>query len=149
MRCRAQCLTRLPGLVVLLSVSALGCGGGDRMPKTHPLKGKVVYKGGRPVSGGSIAFECTIGAALWRAGSGLGPDGSFDNVITLRPDGKEAKGLVEGEHRVRIDLGRGGDPGEGGPRVRVRARYTSFEKSGLTVRVPAPNDQVVFELDPP
>jgi len=91
MRCRAQCLTRLPGLVVLLSVGALGCGGGDRMPKTHPLKGKVVFKGGRPVSGGSIAFECTIGAALWRAGSGLAPDGTFENVITFGQTARRRK----------------------------------------------------------
>ena len=71
---------------------------------------------------------------------------SFDGpVATLAMDVDEAGGLVEGEHRVKIDLGRGG---EDRPRVRVPARYLDFSKSRLTVRVPTPDNRVVIELDP-
>jgi hypothetical protein len=132
------------GLAVAAVVS--GCTSGD--PKTYPLKGKVVFKGGLPVTGGSIAFESTSGDPPWRAGGQIEPDGTFTSVSTLGPDGKELKGLVGGTHRVRIDLGRGGDRGEDASKVSVPARYLSFEKSNLTVQIPAPNDEVTIELEP-
>jgi hypothetical protein len=142
--CRALCRFRILPLVTAAGwMSLTGCGPG--MPKTYPLRGRVVFKGGPPLSGGSIAFEST-GEPRWHGGAEVGPDGTFAHVMTVGPDGKGARGLVEGEHRVRIDLGRG-DPGEGRPRVRVPARYLGFEKSPLMVRVPAPGDEVTFELE--
>src|SRR5262249_60725540 len=99
----------------------------------------------KPVSGGSITFESVGGEPPWRAGAEIESDGAFSEVSTLGPQGKEVKGLVGGEHRVKIDLGRGG---EDAPAVRVPARYLDFEKSGLKVQVPAPNNEVTIELEP-
>ena len=124
-----------------------GCGG-PRMPKTHPLKGRVVFKGGQPVSQGSLAFSAETPEGRWHGSAALAPDGTFTEVMTVGPDNKPAPGLVEGEHRVRIDLGRGGDAGEGRPRVRLPGKYQDFDKSGWTVRIPAPNHEATFEVDP-
>jgi hypothetical protein len=137
--------SRVPALLAALACAGLAGCGGDKMPKTYPLEGKVVFKGGAPLTGGSIAFESATGDPPWRAGAAIDESGNFSDVVTLRSDGKEAGGLVEGEHRVKIDLGRGG---EDRPRVRVPARYLDFSKSRLTVRVPAPDNRVVIELDP-
>jgi hypothetical protein len=136
----------LSRLLVLAAALAAGCSGGG--PKTYPLKGKVVYKGGQAVPGGSIAFESTAGDPVWRAGGQIESDGTFAFVSTLGADGTELEGIVGGTHRVRIDLGRGGDRGEDGPKVSVPARYRSFEESQLTVQIPAPNNEVTIELEP-
>src|SRR5262245_53880244 len=133
-------------LLVAAWAGVAGCGGGPRMPRTHPLKGKVVFKGGGPVTGGSISFESTAGEPPWRAGAQIEQDGTFSEVSTLGPDGKEVKGIVEGEHRVRIDLGRG-DAGEDAPRVRVPQRYLNYQTSGLTVRIPAPDNEATITLE--
>lgn len=140
-------LCRLCVLSLLAGTILMGCGG-PSMPKTHPLKGKVIFKGGKPVSGGSLAFESVTGEGRWFGSTVIGPDGTFTEVMTVRPDNKAAPGLVEGQHRVRIDLGRGGDPAEGGARVRLPAKYQDFDRSGLTVQVPAPNNETTFEIDP-
>ena len=97
------------------------------------------------MTGGSIVFESTTGDPPWRAGAGIGPDGTFTDVNTLGPKGEVINGIVEGEHRVKIDLGRGG---EDAPRIALPARYRDFEKSGITVKVPTPNNEVTIELDP-
>src|SRR5262245_5840460 len=144
-RVSLRALLLLPAAVCL---SAAGCGGASGFPTTYPLKGKLVFKGGKPVTGGALLFESTTGDPPWRAGAQIEGDGSFAQVFTVRPDGKDAPGLVEGEHRVKIDLGRGGDAAERGPPVRVPARYLKFETAALKVRVPAPNDEVTIELDP-
>ncbi|HKB04744.1 MAG TPA: hypothetical protein VKD90_21145 [Gemmataceae bacterium] len=131
-------------LLVGVAVAALGTGCSSG-PKTHPLRGKVVYKSGQPVGGGSIAFESTTGDPPWRAGAELRSDGTFDEVSTLGLKGEVIAGIVEGEHRVKIDLGRGGE--DGTSRLPVPARYLDFEKSGITIKVPAPNNEVTIELD--
>lgn len=123
---------------------AAGCSSDPALPKTYPLRGKVVFKGGAPLTGGSISFESTTGEPAWRAGGAIGPDGTFSEVSTLGPNGQELKGIVEGEHRVKVDFGRGG---EDAPKIAVPRRYLDFEKSGLIVRVPAPNNEVTIELN--
>ena len=131
--------------VCLLGVaSTVGCSRGPDLPKTYPLRGKVLFKGGAPVTGGSISFESATGEPPWRAGGAIGPDGTFSEVSTLGPHGQELKGIVAGENRVKVDLGRGG---EDAPKIAVPRRYLDFEKSGLTVQIPAPRDEVSIELD--
>jgi hypothetical protein len=117
------------------------------MPKTYPVRGKVSFKNGQPLSRVNVLFESTSSDPPWRASAYVEPDGTFSSVTTLRPDGVEARGLVEGEHRVRIDLGRAAESGEDRPRQRVPARYTDFAKSGLKVQVPAPGDEVSIVLE--
>jgi hypothetical protein len=134
--------TRL--LLVGVAVAALGTGCSSG-PKTHPLRGKVVFKDGQPVTAGSVAFESTTGDPPWRAGAEIGPDGTFTDVSTLGRQGEVIDGIVDGEHRVKIDLGRGG---EDAPRINLPARYRDFEQSKITVKVPAPNNEVTIELDP-
>ena len=145
--CRRSHQTTVPALAVaLVWAGVTGCGGPD-FPKTYPLSGKVVYKGGKPVQAEYIEFE-TVTDPPWRAASPLNPNGEFVSVTTHKPDGKTTEGIVAGEHRVRLGMGRGGDPGEQrGKRTPIPARYLDYEKSGLKIQVPAPDNRVVIELE--
>jgi hypothetical protein len=147
MRIASAMTCRTAVLAVVVGTGLLGCNRGSGMPKTYAVKGKVMFKSGQTLSRVNVLFESTAGDPPWRASAYVEPDGKFSSVTTLRPEGAEARGLVEGEHRIRIDLGRGGEGGEDRPRTRVPARYLGFEKSGLTVRVPAPNDDVTIVLE--
>jgi hypothetical protein len=50
----------------------------------------------------------------------------------------------EAEHRVKVDFGRGG---EDAPKIAIPRRYLDFQKSGLTVQIPASRNAVDIELD--
>jgi hypothetical protein len=77
----------------------VGCGG----LKTYPVKGKVVFKGGRPVtSGGRIEFQSTADPQVKATGWIELKDGSFS--LTTYKDGKQIDGAVEGPHRVVVEL---------------------------------------------
>jgi len=130
-------------LLAAMAVAALGSGCSSG-PQIHPLRGKVVFKGGKPLTGGSIAFESVAGDPPWRAGAEIGPDGTFTDVSTLGPKGEVLNGIVVGGHRVKIEFGRGG---EDAPGIQVPARYLNFERSGITINVPAPGDEITIELD--
>jgi hypothetical protein len=93
----------LRGLVLALTIfpalALAGCG--DGIPKTYVVTGKVVYKGGKPVTYGRVEFQSTSHPEL-RATGGIQTDGTFALTTTL--GGKSAAGAVEGEHKVLIEL---------------------------------------------
>src|SRR5262245_20155918 len=117
---------------------AVGCA--SDFPKTYPLTGTVVVKGTRkPLPGGTVELESVSEPSLKAVGE-VGEDGSFD-FVTYRSDGKEVKGVIAGEHRVRLE-----PPRESG--IVIPARYKNFETSGLKITAPAPGDHITLELDP-
>jgi len=142
--------------VVVLGLAAGGCAAPE-FPKTYPLSGIVLLPNGKPLPGGKIEFESVADPSLRGVGE-LDKDGTFARVYTYKSNGREVEGLVEGEHRVRIELtehgeeaGGGRDPGEGGPAARRRpspvdSRYRSFDTSELKVSVPAPENRVTVQL---
>jgi hypothetical protein len=93
----------LRGLVLALSIlpalAFAGCGNG--IPKTYIVTGKVVYKGGKPVTYGRVEFQSTSHPEL-RATGGIQTDGTFALTTTL--GGKSVAGAVVGEHKVLIEL---------------------------------------------
>jgi hypothetical protein len=87
----------LGGLSVSL-LFAVGCGPAG-LPKTYPANGTVVYKGGRPMKGGSVQFTSTQDPGLKVIGA-IGDDGTF--ALTTIRDQARADGAPEGEYRVTV-----------------------------------------------
>lgn len=82
---------------------AAACGCGSDLPATYPVKGKVVFKGGKVVADGRIEFHSVADAELVATGD-IEPDGSFSLVTFKR--GKQRAGAVEGQHKVVVELER-------------------------------------------
>jgi hypothetical protein len=101
----------LAGMMVVILGELAGCSrGGSEGPTTYPVKGKVVAPGGKPWTGGRIAFQ-SVSDPGTRATGEIQSDGSF----TL-----ETYYLVEGKPRVRAGA--------------VADEYTvAFEEPGTTV----------------
>lgn len=145
------------GVAIAWAVS--GCGTPE-FPKTYPVSGTVLLPDGKPLTGGKIEFESVADPNLRGIGD-IEKDGTFARVYTYKSNGREVEGLIEGEHRVRIELpgrdegegGGGRDPGEGGGAAPARkapavaSRYRSFDTSGLKVTVPAPQNRVTVQLE--
>jgi hypothetical protein len=91
-------MRRTIGLIVL-GVLLAGCTGKNPLPKTVPVKGKVVDARGLPVQGGSIRFEPKKAADL-TISSEIGSDGSFD-LKTFR-NKEQVNGVEPGEYTVVI-----------------------------------------------
>jgi hypothetical protein len=82
----------------------VGCGSG--LPATFAVKGKVVWKGGKPVEDGRIEFQSLSHADLKAVGE-IEQDGSF--TLTTHKDGRTRQGAVAGEHRVLVEPDVGDD----------------------------------------
>jgi hypothetical protein len=92
---RVLTLAALSGLLLLL-----GCKGGNPMPATVPVKGKVVDAKGGPVTGGKVQFEPKQGLANAMVVSEIGPDGSF-SLKTFRTK-DQADGAPPGDYVVVV-----------------------------------------------
>lgn len=122
------------GLVLLASLSVLGCGSGEAV---YPVQGQIVYSDGSPATdleGFTVTFESVDHAATAeQAGVGgwgmVQADGSF-TIGTY----KLADGAVAGKHRVAISpevqLAEGS--ATKGP---IAERYNTLENSDLKVEV--------------
>ena len=142
-----QCgVPRLFPTLAVVVVFCAGCGG--KAGQGVPVSGKVVFKGtGEPVkvlTGGHVILESVADAKIKPVGE-IEDDGVF-NLSTI-VDGVSAGGVPPGQYRVRIAF-----PEDAGPnrlaRAQVDARYTAFDKSGLTVTIAADQkDAVTIEID--
>lgn len=77
----------------------LGCQKRPTLPETYPVRGKVVFQGGRPVIGGGVRFESQIDPAVTAFGE-IGPDGGFS--LHSFNAGVRASGAIAGPHRVLV-----------------------------------------------
>src|SRR5262245_34303698 len=82
----------------LLLAGVPGCGSG--IPKTFPVKGRVVWKGGKPVDDGRIEFRSLSEPDLTAVGE-IGSDGTF--TLTTFKEGKTREGAVAGQHKVIVE----------------------------------------------
>jgi hypothetical protein len=79
---------------------AFGCQKPEDMPVTHPAGGKVAYKDGQPMKGGTIQFTPTAADASFRVMGEMDENGAF-TLRTLK--GKQtASGAAEGPYRVTV-----------------------------------------------
>ena len=96
--------------IALALVWVLGCAT-EEMPKTYSVKGKVVFKSGKPMQGGNITFMSVADPELRGYGT-IAKDGTFAlGTIAHTSKGKSQnlEGAVEGDFRVNIYPGGGED----------------------------------------
>jgi len=127
------------GLVALMALSPVWLAGcGPRAPKTYPVTGKVVLKGGGKLKGLAVEFQSVTDPDV-RALGDINPDtGAFKMVSVLLNRGKE--GVVEGEHRVRVF-----NPLNEKSKA-VHPKFQRFETSEITVTVPTDKELVIEVL---
>ena len=89
-------------LVLVLAVCLPGCGKRTApLPTTYPVHGKVTYKDGKPVSGGTVQFQPQAEPSVTTAAT-IQSDGTY-RLATMR-DGLRADGAVAGPNRVTVIL---------------------------------------------
>jgi hypothetical protein len=132
---------RGPWLVLVLLLAS-GCAK-EEMPKTYAVKGKVVYKNGKPFPGGDIVFISVRDPEL-RAYGAIAKDGTFTLMGTIAHTSKgrsqNLAGSVEGECHVNIRPGRGGAP-DAPPVGGGKAAFTL--KKTYTVEAKPENDMTI------
>jgi hypothetical protein len=121
----------------------LGCAK-EEMPKTYPVKGKVVLKNGKPLTGGLITFT-SIANQEHRAYGDIAKDGTFtlDTIaLTSKARSERLAGAVEAEFLVTIrptgsvDDGTGGPPvGGGRPAFTLKKKYKIEAKENNEITV--------------
>ena len=85
-------------LGALLSLLTTGCAKGPRV-KVYPVTGTVVYRGGAPLTGGSISFQPVDNSAHSVTGT-IKDDGTF--VLHTLIQNAKLEGAAEGVYRVTI-----------------------------------------------
>ncbi len=139
---------RLPaaGLVLLASLSLLGCGSGQSV---YPVQGQIVYADGSPamdLNGYTVTFESVEHmATAERTGIGgwgnVEADGSF-TIGTYKP----ADGAVLGKHRVAISP----EPQlSDGPATKlpIALKYATVDTSGIEVEVTRGTNTIALTVE--
>jgi hypothetical protein len=120
--------------LALFALFAAGCGGESSSLTTHPVDGRVFYKGGQPVRAGQIRFIPVEDSSYSVAGD-IGQDGTFS--LTTNKDGKNKPGAVAGSYRVSIQL------------PSVNHRYVPEIVLTRQYKVEARDNHFEIEIDPP
>jgi len=92
-------LAFVPASLVWLVGTGCGGSGGMPPPQTHPVSGKVFYKGGQPLRGGVIQFQSASDPSLTTKGD-IEPDGTFE-LITLYQN-EQLPGATQGQYHVTV-----------------------------------------------
>ena len=138
--------TPRPGrlLWALLAATVLaglgGCRKGVDLPRTYPVKGKVVYKDGTPLAGGMVDFRPT-GQAAGSVSGQIGSDGTF--TLTTRTDQGAAPGAPEGQYRVTVM------PRFEGDQTKTHGFRPAAVKKTYTVQADDSNDFTITLDQPP
>jgi hypothetical protein len=122
------------GTFLVLGLCAAGCIKGSSLPKTYPVTGSVVYKGGRPVAGGAIQF--TSSDPSYSVTGDINDDGTF-RLQTFK-DNDKASGAPEGEYKVIVQ-----------PPIGTDQRGVAAIPLPKPYKVEAKDNQFVIEVDPP
>ena len=138
------------GVAALVSVMFVGCGGSDA-PPTAPISGVVMMQG-QPVPNVNVTFYPKSG----RPATGrTNAEGRF-KLTTLKP----GDGAVIGTHKIAVTNDASNDASSSPPmpgmpgyeaymssqKKGVASRFADPEKSGLTMVVEAPADDVTLEV---
>ena len=124
--------------VVLVAIAGVagfsGCGSGG--VKMHPVAGRIEIAQGdaKPLAGHTLEVVLDSDPAVRAAGQ-IQEDGSFQLETLQR--GSVLKGAVEGKYKARIVLSDDDLKQRTAAAKAIPARYLQFEKSGLSLQVPA------------
>ena len=143
---------RLPSASVCLAVAALltwsGCSQG---PEVYPVKGRVEFEDGQPLTtGGSVFFDPLDEgkqATEANARGAIRDDGTFVMGTYADDDG-----VYPGKHRVLVKAMR--DPSKTFadsivPLPVIHPRCESYETSGVEAEVKAGDNEIVIQVAPP
>jgi hypothetical protein len=123
---------------LLISV-AFGCKEQADMPATYPAKGKVVFKDGKPMSGGVVQFQAEKDEGITVVGE-TDDNGNF-SLQTLKGNRKKV-GAMQGTYRVII-LPPQSDDHQIAPPIEIGETYTIAAKENViptfTVDRPRPS----------
>jgi hypothetical protein len=132
-----------PSLITALIWS--GCfvvaGCGERTAALWPVRGKVVYKDGAPLAGGTIEMESTDNSTLMAVGT-IAVDGSF----------RLEEGATAGKYRVAIHANEPVDPDlldDKKPAPQLSEKYADVYQSGLEVTVEPKDNQLTITVEKP
>jgi hypothetical protein len=92
-----------PALAALALCGPCGCKNSMMMPKTYPVKGKVVYKDGQPLEGGQIEFRSIVRTSVTTNGE-IKDDGTF--TLRSHSDATTVPGAPTGAYNAIIVLPR-------------------------------------------
>lgn len=133
-------------LCLLALLAAAGCG--PRLHKTYPVEGKVVFKDGTPLTGGSVEFQSDAEATKGLNASGpIRPDGTF-RLYTYR----KFDGAVAGPHRAIVIPPVPDETGlnEGKKlKPRIHPRFQRYEQSRLEFTVTPKGNRFNIEVEGP
>lgn len=85
-------------VVLMLTVVWLGCNKRPKLPQTHPVQGKVVFRG-QPITQGVITFHSLDNPHVTATGE-VQKDGSF--TLHSFVSGSRAAGAIAGRHRAMV-----------------------------------------------
>jgi hypothetical protein len=86
-----------------------------KLPSTYPVRGKVIFRGGKPAFPASVFFQSLSDAHVSASGE-VAADGSFQLRSFIAGD--RAPGAIAGRHRVMVlSLTLGGQEGYFPPKV--------------------------------
>jgi hypothetical protein len=131
---------RLPALALILAAAA-GCGSTN----TYPVRGKVVFTDGAPLTGGLVLFRPVVNTLQVSARGDIQQDGTF--ILGTYHDGD---GAIPGKYQVAIT-----PPPR--PKLRERPigkpsidpRFESYETSGLEFEVEKRTNVFTIAVDRP
>jgi hypothetical protein len=89
------------GTTAVVLMSLAGCG--PSLPKTYPVRGKVVFQGGKPVMDGKIQFQSSADPQNKVLGD-IDQDGSFSLMTYV--GAKKVRGAPAGDYKVLVELER-------------------------------------------
>ena len=120
-------------------VLAAGCGRSG----LYPVKGKVVFPEGTPLTAGTVEFGPVDKSILLAPRAEIHGDGTF-RASTY----SEGDGAPPGQYRVLITPPEQLDPGQARP-LPFDRRFSSFETSGLEYTVkPGENEFLTITVEP-
>lgn len=127
----------------LAAILAAGCSSaGPAGPTTYPVRGKVVYPGGQPWTGGRVTFRSVRDPSIVAAGD-IQADGDFTLTTHYTAAGQAytKPGAVAGEHTVTVEPP--GAPVKRGesktPPIALPRKYQIEEReNSLTLETPKP-----------
>jgi hypothetical protein len=130
---------RLRWLAPLLAlVVAAGCGRSG----LYPVKGKVVFPDGTPLTAGTVEFGPVEKEAMLAPRGEIRADGTFRASTYAEGDG-----APPGQYRVQVTPPEQVDPGQPRP-LPFDRRFSSFETSGLEYTVkPGKNEFFTITID--
>lgn len=89
----------LLALVASTFGSTWGCRKEATMPETYPVQGKVVFRNGKPVSGGGIMMQSLSDTTVSCTGV-IASDGTF--TVKSFKDRVQRPGAIAGQYRVTV-----------------------------------------------